>query len=80
MPENLKRYEAIEGILRTETDLNKRQKLYEEQDNLSIICPIYRHSIGENAPLLYLHQQLIDDVRTVFLIAEMFFDAFRLTH
>lgn len=80
LPENLKRYEAIEGILRTETDLNKRQKLYEEQDNLSIICPIYRHSIGENAPLLYLHQQLIDDVRTVFLIAEMFFDEFRLTH
>lgn len=79
LTENIKRYNEIEKMLGTETDLKKCQKLYEEQDNLSIICPIYRHSIGENAPLLYLHQQLVDDARTVFLIAEMFFNALNST-
>ena len=73
LPENQNRYDEIEKMLETEQEIEKREELHNEQDSLSMICPIYRHSIGENAPMLYLHQQLVDDARTVIDIADLFF-------
>jgi len=70
---NIKEYDKIEQRLAEEISEQEREILTNKQSAMEMICPVYKHSFGENAPEVYFHYQILSDTRTLMLIAGLFF-------
>lgn len=70
---NVEEYKKIEQKLTEEISEQERDILDKKRKSMEMICPVYKHSFGENSPEVYFHYQILLDARTLILIADLFF-------